>query len=66
VGGIVDSPEAAKKGHRLTRDNVVTLCATCHDKMHQKARKDGVDSSQVTAEADVGTKYDHGKPVVEP
>ncbi len=65
-GGIVESEWLSKKGHKLEPNNVVTLCNKAHDEIHNKARAEGVDSSQVTPEADEGTKRDHGKPVAKP
>ena len=51
-GGIVESKWLSKKGHKLEVNNVVTICAKGHDEIHNKARKEGVDSSQVTPEGD--------------
>jgi 5-methylcytosine-specific restriction endonuclease McrA len=62
VGGIVESEWLSKKGHKNEPNNIVTLCNACHDTMHEEARKEGTDSSQVLAEADKGTRHDHGQP----
>jgi 5-methylcytosine-specific restriction endonuclease McrA len=61
-GGIVDSAWLSKKGHRNDFDNLVTICADCHDREHENAKDRGTDSTQVTPEADVGTRRDHGLP----
>lgn len=65
-GGIVESKWLSMKGHKLDANNVVTICDKCHDRIHQKARAEGVDSSQVTPEGDEGTRRDHGKPEAHP
>jgi len=39
-------------GHKSTPENLVTICASCHDNVHEEAREEGVDSSQVTPEGD--------------
>lgn len=63
--GVVDSTWADKKGHANELNNIATLCAKCHDKVHQQARDLGVDSSQVLAKGDAGDpKRDHGQPRV--
>lgn len=63
-GGIVESEWLSKKGHKLDKNNVTTICEKCHDRIHNKAREEGNDSSQVTPEGDVGNpRRDHGKPV---
>jgi len=51
-GGIVASKWLSKKGHSNDPNNIVTICARCHDKEHQQARAEGIDSSQVTPEGD--------------
>ncbi len=59
VGGIVESEWLSNKGHSNDPNNIVTLCAKCHDSLHEEARKKGTDSSQVVAKADKGNpKYD--------
>ncbi len=63
-GGVVESDWLSKKGHKNEKQNLVTLCHKAHDEIHGRARADGVDSSQVTAQRDVGTRRDEGKPVV--
>ena len=61
-GGIVASKWLSKKGHHMDFDNITTLCMDCHDAIHQQARAEGIDSSQVTPEGDKGTKRDKGLP----
>lgn len=51
-GGIVESEWLSKKGHKNVPNNLVTICAACHDRVHEKARAEGNDSSQVTPEGD--------------
>ena len=51
-GGIVESKWLSEKGHKNVPNNLVTLCAKAHDEIHNKARADGVDSSQVEPEGD--------------
>lgn len=58
-GGIVESKWLSQKGHKNEPQNIVTLCADCHDQIHEQAKKDGIDSSQVTPKGDVG-KGKHG------
>ncbi len=53
-GGIVESGWLSKKGHANSKNNLVTLCAKCHDDVHEEARDEGTDSSQVTPEGDKG------------
>lgn len=57
-GGIVESKKLSRKGHGNLISNIVTVCEKCHDAMHDQARDDGVDSSQVMPEGDVGTGRD--------
>jgi len=64
--GIVSSKKLSKMGHQNTLEGIETICRSCHDKVHDKARKKGIDSSQVLAEGDKGTKYDHGQPLANP
>lgn len=61
-GGIVASAWLSRQGHQTKASNLSTVCAKCHDKMHEEARKDGVDSSQVTPAGDIGTDRDRGLP----
>ena len=61
-GGIVASKWLSKKGHHMDPNNITTLCSKCHDTIHEQAREEGEDSSQVTPEGDKGTSRDHGKP----
>lgn len=51
-GGIVDSKKADEMGHRTTQENLEILCEGDHDKDHEEARDQGIDSSQVTPEGD--------------
>lgn len=51
-GGIVESDWLSKKGHKNDKNNLVTLCNRAHDEMHNAAREDGTDSSQVEPEGD--------------
>jgi 5-methylcytosine-specific restriction endonuclease McrA len=48
VGGIVSSPRVSRMGHSNQMNNIITVCPSCHDRMHQEAREKGIDSSQVT------------------
>ena len=66
VGGIPESKWLSKKGHSNDPNNIVLLCAECHDALHEGARDKGTDSSQVTPEGDVGTRRDKGLPVAKP
>lgn len=61
--GVVSSRKLSKMGHANRPDAIETICAPCHDRVHEKAKKKGIDSSQILPEADVGTKRDHGQPV---
>lgn len=63
VGGILESDWLAKKGHKNVPSDLVTICARCHDRIHQKARAEGLDSTQVMSPADKGTHHDNGQPV---
>jgi 5-methylcytosine-specific restriction endonuclease McrA len=51
-GGIVESKWLSKKGHANDPNNIVSICERCHDRLHEKAREEGVDSSQVKPEGD--------------
>lgn len=51
-GGIVESKWLSEKGHKNVPNNLVTVCAKAHDELHEKARAEGVDSSQVEPEGD--------------
>jgi cytochrome c553 len=59
-GGIVSSERMSRAAHKNTESNIVTLCESCHSKDHDKARAEGIDSSQVLPKGDKGTKRDHG------
>lgn len=66
-GGIASSKWLSKKGHSNDPNNIVSICMHCHDKEHQKARREGTDSSQVTPEGDKGNpRRDKGLPDAEP
>jgi hypothetical protein len=66
-GGIVDSEWLSNKGHENSLNNLVSICADCHDKEHEKAKARGVDASQVTPKGDVGDpRRDKGKPIAQP
>jgi hypothetical protein len=52
VGGIVSSPRVSRLGHKWVRANVIACCDRCHDLMHEEARAEGIDSSQVQPEGD--------------
>jgi hypothetical protein len=58
-GGIVESEWLDSKGHKNEPSNIVTICTKCHDKIHTKARDEGVDSSQVKPAGD-DYKGQHG------
>jgi hypothetical protein len=51
-GGIVRSKWLSEMGHSNDPANIVTICPKCHDREHEQARRDGVDSSQVKPEGD--------------
>ncbi len=51
-GGIVESKWLDTKGHTNDPNNIVTLCVDCHDDIHNKARKEGDDASQVKPSGD--------------
>ena len=59
-GGIVSSERESRAGHKNELSNIVTICERCHDTDHKKARKEGIDSSQVLPKGDKDTKRDHG------
>lgn len=62
IGGVVESDWLSKKGHKNEKQNLAIVCDRGHDEIHNDARKDGTDSSQVLAEADKGSRHDHGQP----
>lgn len=62
-GGVVSSAYISRMGHRNTPNALAVICHPCHDAIHDKARAEGIDSSQVMAEGDVGTEHDSGLPV---
>lgn len=67
IGGIADSKRTSALGHKNLRSNLVTICDQCHDKEHNEARAEGVDSSQVLPSGDVGTSRDKGdRPLARP
>lgn len=51
-GGVVASKWLSKKGHSMDFNNLTTICGKCHDAVHQQARDEGVDSSQVKPTGD--------------
>lgn len=51
-GGVVKSKWLDRKGHSNDPNNIVTICESCHDDIHEEAREEGVDSSQVTPTGD--------------
>lgn len=51
-GGIVESRWLSQKGHKNELNNIVTICNKGHNEIHNKARAEGVDSSQVKPEGD--------------
>lgn len=51
-GGIVASDWLSKMGHKNIPANLEAICTSCHDRLHDRARKDGVDSSQIQPEGD--------------
>lgn len=61
--GVVASRWLSRLGHANKPEAIVTVCMACHDAIHDKARAEGIDSSQVLPEGDIGTKHDHGQPV---
>jgi len=66
-GGIVASKWLSRQGHQNKPANIVSICNSCHDRLHEKARAEGNDSSQVLPEGDEGTKRDKGdRPVAHP
>lgn len=66
-GGIVSSKWLSKKGHANDPNNIVSICDDCHNKEHEKAKAEGIDSSQVTPEGDKGNpRRDHGLPDAHP
>jgi hypothetical protein len=58
-GGIPESKWLSEKGHSNDPNNIVTLCTECHDDVHEQARAEGVDSSQVKPKGD-DFKGQHG------
>lgn len=51
-GGVVESEWLNQKGHKNEKNNLVVLCNKAHDEIHEKARDEGTDSSQVTPDGD--------------
>jgi len=39
-------------GHKNARSAITSICRRCHDRLHNEAREEGIDSSQVTPEGD--------------
>jgi hypothetical protein len=52
IGGIVSSKHVSEMGHKDKQNNLVTICEKCHDDIHQEAKKEGIDSSQVKPDGD--------------
>lgn len=65
-GGVVSSRYISRLGHKNVPSALAVICHACHDAIHDKAREEGIDSSQVLAEGDVGTRHDHGQPLAHP
>lgn len=66
-GGVVESGWLSRKGHANELNNISTICERCHDRVHDQARAEGVDSSQVLPEGDVGdSRRDRGQPRARP
>lgn len=59
-GGVVESEWLNKKGHKSELNNLVVLCTRAHNAIHEKAREEGTDSSQVEPEGDKGREGHHG------
>jgi hypothetical protein len=51
-GGIVASARMSNLGHKDLLRNLVTVCERAHDELHDAARAEGIDSSQVEPEGD--------------
>lgn len=51
-GGIIDSDWLDNKGHKNDLNNLVTCCDRDHGKLHEKAREEGKDSTQVEPKGD--------------
>lgn len=51
-GGVVSSAYISRMGHRNTPNALAVICNPCHDAIHDQARAEGIDSSQVTPEGD--------------
>lgn len=45
-GGIFASTWLRSKGHAMMPNNLVVICGTCHDAIHDEARTQGIDSGQ--------------------
>lgn len=65
-GGIPATKKLSRMGHENSLENLEVICESCHDKEHNEARKEGIDSSQVTPAGDEGTKRDKGLPPAKP
>lgn len=46
-GGILSSPKMIRRGHSNQPNNLVTICVECHDALHESARDDGTDSTNI-------------------
>lgn len=51
-GGIVASQLLSKMGHKNIPENLQVICELAHDEVHDAARAEGIDSSQVEPEGD--------------
>ena len=60
IAGILSSEKQDKIGHANVSKNLVVLCHRAHDELHEKAKSEGIDSSQITPEGDYGTWRDKG------
>ena len=45
-GGISASARLVRLGHKNINSNLITICDDCHNRLHEKAREKGIDSSQ--------------------
>jgi 5-methylcytosine-specific restriction endonuclease McrA len=64
-GGIPLSPRLSRLGHSDAMNNLVVLCARCHDRLHEQAKAQGIDSDQVTPVGDIATNRDKGRPIAQ-
>lgn len=64
--GAVTSKYISRMGHKNVPAALAVVCHSCHDAIHDQARAEGVDASQVMPEGDIGTDRDKGLPVAQP